>query len=206
MKKLIFPLLFCIALFSACSSPNRLQPTLSVQFSPSPPMTKTSIPEPTFIPTDTAVLPSPTPTETITPSPTFPPAGIFAIKFYPPLVLDYPANQWVDKSEYNNTEMMVNYLQNQDLKTCTIGTMGPSEFYPDSMKDVTLGNIGYQVLLDQNTTSGDTISYYFAISTSTGSIENDVGIAIFDVQSTPAEAKKCRVAAEDVLATLHRSD
>jgi hypothetical protein len=135
-----------------------------------------------------------------------PPAGVFAIKFYPPLVLDYPADQWVDKSEYDNTEMMVNYLQNQELKTCAIGPMGPSGFYPESMKDVTLGNIDYQVLLDQNTTSGDTISYYFAISTSTGSIENDVGIAIFDVQSTPAEAKNCRAAAEKVLATLRRAD
>lgn len=206
MKKLIYPLLFCIALFSACSSPNQLQPTLSVQFSPSPPMTKTSTPEPTFIPTDTAALPSPTPTETITPSPTFPPAGIFAIKFYPPLVLDYPTDQWVDKSEYNNLQMMVNFLQNRELESCVIGPMGPSGFWPESTIDKRLGSIDYQAQLDQKTDTGDWISYYFAISAPAGIIDNEIGTAHFFVKSNPAEAKKCRVAAEDVLATLHRSD
>jgi hypothetical protein len=211
MKKWIYPLLFWMALSSACSSPNPSQSTPSIQASPLPSMTIMSTPKPistatASLPTDTAALPSPISTDTSTPSPTHPPAGIFAVNFYPPLVLDYPTEQWLDKSEYDNTQMMVNYLQNKELKTCTIGPMGPSGFYPENMQDVTLGNITYQRLLDQKTNTGNLVSYYFALSSSVGSIENEVGIAHFDVQSSPAEAKECRVASEEVLTTLRRTD
>ncbi len=154
----------------------------------------------TPIPADTPVPGTPTPL------PTFPPAGIFAIKFYPPLVLDYPTDQWVDKSEYNNLQMMVNFLQNRELESCVIGPMGPSGFWPESTIDKRLGSIDYQAQLDQKTDTGDWISYYFAISAPAGIIDNEIGTAHFFVKSNPAEAKKCRVAAEDVLATLHRSD
>jgi hypothetical protein len=153
-------------------------------------------------PTDTAAPPSPTPTDTVTPSPTLPPAGIFAIKFYPPLVLDYPTEQWIDKSEYDNTQRMVNYLHYRELKTCTIGPRGASGFYPENMDEITLGNIRYQVLLDQKTTDGNAISFYFANI----EVKNEGGIPHFDVSSSLAEAEKCRTAAEEVLATLRRAD
>lgn len=152
------------------------------------------------------VAPSLTPTETITPSPTLPPAGVFAIKFYPPLVLDYPTDQWVDKSEYENTEMMVNYLQNQELKTCTIGPMGASGFYPENMEETTLGGIQYQYVQDQTSSTGNVNSYYFALSSLNGNIESEAGIPHFYVQSSPTDAEKCKTAAEEVLATLRRAD
>ena len=140
------------------------------------------------------------------PSPTRPPTGTFSIIFYPPLVLNYPADLWIDKSEYDNTERMVNYLQNKDLKTCAIFPIGPSGFYPDNMKEITLGDIHYQILLNQTTTNGNAISYYFAISAPKGSIESEAGIPHFDVQSSPKEATQCKEEAEIILATLHRAD
>jgi hypothetical protein len=99
---------------------------------------------------------------------------------------------------------MVNYLQNKELKTCTTSPMGPSGFWPERIIDLKLGRIDYQVQLDQKTETGDWISYYFAISAPAGIIDNETGTAHFFVKSTPAEAKKCRVASEEVLATLHR--
>ncbi len=94
--------------------------------------------------------------------------------------------------------MMINYLQNRELKTCIIRPMGASGFYPDNMEEMTLGNIRYQVLLDQKTTDGNAVSYYFA------NIKNEGGV--FAVLSSQTEAKKCRAAAEEVLATLRRAD
>ncbi len=146
------------------------------------------------------------PTDTVMPSPTPPPAGTFVIKFYPPLVLDYPTDQWIDKSEYNNTEIMINYLQNIELTTCTITPMGASGFYPENMNEIILGNIRYQILPDQKITAGNMASYYFAISSSKGSIKGGAGIPHFVVQSSPLEGEKCRIAAEKVLATLRRPD
>lgn len=206
MGKLIFILIFWIALLSACTSPNQLQSTQSVQVSASPSMTITYTPKSvstatsTSRPVDTAMPPAPTPTDTITPSSALPPAGVFVIKFYPPLVLDYSTELWLDKSEYDNTQMMVNYLQNKELKTCNIGPMGASGYYPENMKDITLGNIHYQVILDQKTTDGNAVSVYFA------DIQNEAGIPHFSVQSSTAEAKRCGAAAEAVLATLRQAD
>lgn len=170
---------------------------MTITFTPKPKSTATA-----SRPTDTAAPPSPTFTDTITPSPTLPPAGVFAIKFYPPLVLDYPTELWLDKSEYDNPQMMVNYLQNKELKTCTIGPMGASGYYPENMKDITLGNIHYQVLLDQKTTDGKAVSYYFANI----AVENEGGIPHFAVLSSQTEAKKCKAAAEEVFATLSQAD
>jgi hypothetical protein len=227
-----FMILALAAFLSACSVPPKVNPTAPVKPSqiplqvPSPTASSTTLvstagapsiipsfpatQKPTFTPTvppptGTAAPPSPTSTETSTPSPTPPPAGVFAIKFNPPLVLDYSTDQWIDKTEYVNTEKMVNTLQYRELESCSIGPMGPSGFYPDKMKEVRLGSIDYQILPDQKTTGGNAVSYYFALRTSNGSIENDVGIAHFSVQSSPAESKQCRAAAEEVLGTLRRA-
>ena len=205
MKKWIYPVFLWIALFAACSSPSQLQSTPAIQITPLPSITTTSTPKPTSIPTvdratNTTSPPSPSLIDTITPSPAFPPEGVFAIKFYPPLVLDYPAEQWLDQSEYDNTQMMVNYLQHRKMKTCTIGPMGASGFYPGNMDEIMLGSMGYQVLLDQQTTDGKVASYYFA------KIENEAGIPHFAVQYIPEEAEECRSAAEAVLATIRSPD
>jgi hypothetical protein len=157
-----------------------------------------------FIPTKTTTFTPPPPTPT--PGPTTPPAGTFAIKFYPPLVLDYPTDQWIDKSEYDNTQMMINFLQNSELMTCTINPMGPSGFYPDNMQEINLGGIRYQILLNQHLTNGTVANYYFAFITYKGIGEHLPGLPHFAVQSSPTEADKCRTTAEEVLATLHSPD
>lgn len=207
MKRLIYlSLLIGIALFTACSSRNRPQPTSSAQVDPSPTSAAASTPTPDSTaaaprPTGTAAPPSPAPTETVTPQPTLPPTGVFAIKFYPPLVLEYPPEQWLDQSEYHNTQRMVNYLQHKALESCTINPMGPSGFWPEDMVDLRLGSIDYQVQLDQKLTTGEWVSYYFAIS-APGIIDDEIGVPVFSVVSAPADAEKCRAAAEAVLATL----
>jgi hypothetical protein len=157
-----------------------------------------------FKPTKTTTFTPPPPTPT--PGPTTPPAGTFAIKFYPPLVLDYPTDQWIDKSEYDNTQMMINFLQNSELMTCTINPMGPSGFYPDNMQEINLGGIRYQILLNQHLTNGTVANYYFAFITYKGIGEHLPGLPHFAVQSSPTEAEKCRTAAEEVLATLQSPD
>jgi hypothetical protein len=121
-------------------------------------------------------------------------------------VLDYQPDQWIDTSEYGNAGMVLNYLQNKALKTCTIGTRGASGWYPDGMEEIILGTIHYQALLDQKISPGEVITVYFAENAPKGSIENEVGIPIFEVKSNTTEAKKCRAAAEEVLATLRRAD
>ena len=112
----------------------------------------------------------------------------------------------MDKSEYGNTKMMINFLQHSVLESCTIGPMGPSGFWPEDMSDKKLGSITYQVQYDQITSTGESVSYYFAISSTGARIDNDTGIAHFSVISNPSQAEGCKAAAEDVLATLRRAD
>jgi hypothetical protein len=159
-----------------------------------------------YIPKSTPTTTPTPPANTIIPSATNPPVGIFAIEFYPPLVFDYQTDQWIDKSDYGNKEEIINYLQNIDVKTCTINPMGASGFYPENMKKIYLGSIRYQILLNQSLTTGNVVNYYFALSSSIGSIESQAGVPHFAVQSSSIESEKCIIAAEKVLATLHSPD
>jgi len=45
----------------------------------------------------------------------------FELYFYRPLVVDYDPAVWEDRSEPDNKEMMVNYLQHRERESCTIG-------------------------------------------------------------------------------------
>lgn len=199
MKHLTFLFLVLLFISSACAPARKPVVTPSIQVSQS-----------TAIATSSPTLADPTitprPTNTISLSPTHPPVGIFPVEFYPPLVLDYGPGQWVDKSEYGNTKMMNNFLQHSVLESCTIGPMGPSGFWPEDMTDKKLGSITYQVQYDQVTSTGESVSYYFAISAPGAGIDNDTGIAHFAVISNPSQADGCKAAAEDVLATLRRAD
>lgn len=211
MMKLITLIIACMNLITACASPNLENPSPpAVQPSPAPSITFAITHTPTFTQSATrspsTVTPTLSPADTSTPGPTLPPAGIFADKFYPPLVLEYATDLWIDRSEYDNPRMMVNILQHRELKRCEIGTMGPSGFWPEITIDMKLGSVNYQVQLDQKTEAGEWISYYFAISAPAGIIDNDTGTAHFYVKSSPAEAKQCRPAAEAVFGTLRRAD
>jgi len=123
--------------------------------------------------------------------------GEFKLIFYPPLVMNYEVQSWTDKSEYNNSSIKINYLQHQKLEACTIGVQGPSGFYPEDMKTVTLGKIVYQVFTQES--SGKINTFYFAQNTTT----SEGNIPILIVQSDASEDDECRAEAEKVLASLN---
>jgi len=195
MKHLTFLLFVCLFIFSACTPADQQIDASSSQPSHLP-ATASASP----IPADPTITPRPT--KTITPNPTQPPEGIFAIKIYPLLVLDYDPLLWDDLSEYSNTEWMINFLQHRELDTCRIGPMGPSGFWPEDMAEKKLGNIDYQVKYDQVDSTGGRASFYFAMDAIGGRIENEFGIPHFAVMYDPSQAEGCKAAAEDVLATL----
>lgn len=147
------------------------------------------------------------PTRTATVQPTLPPEGTFSLKIYPPLILTYDSQLWADRSQYDNSEMMVNYLQHRRFRTCLLAPLGPSGYFPEHMDEKVIGDITYQVALDQKLSTGELSSNYFALSSAAGNIQyghND-GIAVFSVSSSAEEAADCRAAAEEVLATLRRT-
>lgn len=138
------------------------------------------------------------------------PTGLaeFELYFYRPLVVDYDPEVWEDRSEPENTEMMVNYLQHRQLESCTIGVRGPSGFYPEDMQEVTLGDITYQVY-EQELSGGAVVRDYFFKSATTEAFEevfNTVGVSILQVQYHPSERRDCLAAAEEVFATLRPSE
>jgi hypothetical protein len=131
----------------------------------------------------------------------------FELYFYRPLVIDYNLALWEDRSEPDNKEKMVNYLQHRVLKSCTVGVRGPSGFYPTDMPDVTLGDITYQVYQEE-LPGGTVVQNYFFKSATTNEFDEVVktlGIPIFEVQSSPSEAQDCLAAAEILFASLHDS-
>lgn len=132
----------------------------------------------------------------------------FDLYFYRPLVVDYDPAVWEDRSEPDNKEMMVNYLQHRELASCTIGARGASGFYPENTQDVTLGDITYQVYV-QEIASGAVVQDYFFKSAPTDTFDevlNTMGIPILEVQYQPSEEQDCLAAAEEVFATLHPSE
>jgi hypothetical protein len=125
------------------------------------------------------------------------PPGVFTLIFYPPFVMNYEVQSWTDKSEYDNFNITINHLQHQKLEACTIGVQGPSGFYPEDMKTVTLGKIVYQVFTQES--SGKINTFYFAQNTTTP----EGSIPILIVQSDALEADECKAEAEKVLASLN---
>ena len=131
-----------------------------------------------------------------------PPAGVFWLMFYPPLVMAYDPDLWIDESEYGNTDRMINFLRHKHLETCTMGVRGPSGFYPDNMKTVRLGTIDYQVFTGDRLYAGKVMSDYFAIGSSGETIENETGIPVLELSAIPSEIEQCVRDAEKVLANL----
>jgi hypothetical protein len=130
------------------------------------------------------------------------PAGVFVLKFYPPLVLDYDITLWTDESQYENQAKTINYLQAKNLETCTIGPIGPSGFYPFPDEIVQLNGVNYQVKTLERPRVGFVSTYYFEDNSLTG-YDYDIGIIVLEVQASPDEWSQCKNQAEIVLATLH---
>ena len=143
-------------------------------------------------------IPSKTPTVTPTPVPT----GVFALKFYPPLILNYDPILWDDKSEYTNLEMMINYLQSRELDTCQIGVAGPSGNFPPQYEVITYGNVRYLVSKTEDIVNKLTYGLFIEDQSL---VEYDYtdGLPVLNVIANPEEWLACMDRAEKVLASLN---
>lgn len=205
MSKLIFVFFILTLLTSSCLSSNsRLEESIATAVEDPIPSSETtsvkSIPVSSITPSaiiegsaTVNVRNSTATTKTVyTPIPD----GVFVLMFYPPFVMDYDDQLWIDKSEYDNSEMMINYLQNQKLKDCIISVQGPSGFYPSDMGSISLGEIIYQVYTQNSLDK--IITFYFPQNLTTS--EGNVPILI--VQAKSAEVNECKTEAEKVLSSL----
>jgi hypothetical protein len=145
-------------------------------------------------------IPSQTPT--ITPSPV--PSGVFALKFYPPLIMNYDPDVWVDKSEYTNTDWMINYLQSISLITCKIGVQGPTDFNgPVTWEEVQIGELKFSIPKFEQTDTSGLMSAMYLENGSLEGYDYIPGIPIPVIISSSEEWTACKAIAEDVLKTLH---
>ncbi len=110
--------------------------------------------------------------------------------------MNYDSELWEDKSEYGNSNMIINYLENQKINSCTLGVQGPSGFFPENMDFITLGKISYQVYTQESSDKINT--FYFADNLTT----TDGNIPSLVVQSGKSQAHDCKVEAEKVLSSL----
>ena len=199
MKCPIASLILLAGIYLAGCSLTQPVPSATVPPAASTPLrataTITRTPRPTPLPTYTR-----TATATISPSPTPVPEGIFALKFYPPTAMRYDPQTWRDRSEYDNSAMMVNHLQARNLKTCTIGPMGPSGFFPLPDKTIQLGENSFGVTLLDPAETADP-QKQTAVYINSGLLA-DYAI-VLAVTADQAQWAACQPLAEEVLATLH---
>ena len=143
------------------------------------------------------IEPAPT---TITPVP----PGVFALKFYPPLIMEYETSEWKDKSRYEDTRVIGNYLQTRKLETsCILGVQGPTDFNgtPPVFVPIQLGEISYSMIFWGDTQPGDKSAWYIENQSLTG-YDYSPGLPILVVQASSSEWERCKALAEKVLSTL----
>jgi hypothetical protein len=143
-------------------------------------------------------IPSKTPTATPTPDP----AGVFSLKFYPPLIMDYDPALWENKSEPANPDWMINYLQSREMDTCQIGVVGPSGNFPPQLEVVTFGNVRY-LLSKSEVIVNELIYALFFEDQSLKEFDYSNGLPVLSLNASPADWFACMGLAEEVLATLH---
>jgi hypothetical protein len=132
------------------------------------------------------------------------PPGTFALKFYPPLIMEYDTSEWTDESRYEDTRFMGNYLQTNKIETsCSIGVRGPTDFNgtPPVFVPVQLGDISYSVIFRENTQPGDKSAWYIENQSLIG-YDYSPGLPILTVQASASDWDRCQPLAEEVLATL----
>ena len=156
------------------------------------------------------ISPTKPPTVTVTATSTLVPAGVFALKFYPPLIMNYDFSVWKDESQYDNNSMMVNFLQAQNLSTCMIGPIGPSGHFPSPDAIIMLGKIHYEFSSMQSSVDGMMIGVYIVDSSVDPSqtlpgYDSIHGLPKLNVIASALEWEQCKDLAEGVLATLHSS-
>lgn len=134
-------------------------------------------------------------------TPTPVPLGVFALKFYPPLIMSYDPALWRDESRYTDYMFMFNYLQASNLKTCQIGVVGPSGNFPADAKLVRLGNVGYWYALSEISTPGMTGALYIE-NQSLSNFDYTDGLPVLMISASKPEWDRCKVLGEVVLSTL----
>jgi hypothetical protein len=134
-------------------------------------------------------------------TPTPLPPGIFALKFYPPLIMSYDPSVWMDKSRYTDYKFMVNYLQASNLKTCQIGVVGPSGNFPADAKPVWVGKVEYFYSLSEVGTPGMTGALYIE-NQSLSKFDYTDGLPVLMITASKPEWDRCKVLGEVVLSTL----
>lgn len=187
-----------------CSDIAYSSPT-SINMTPPPEMMSTDpIATAEFIETesikDVVVTDLPSVTATTTPVPT----GVFALLFYPPLIMNYDPSMWKDESQYIDRSVMVNYLQAKNLTTCTIGVQGPTDFNdPLSSEIILLDGINFSILSFSETSSDFVNRAYLADQSLVGFDYANYGLPVFWISAKSTEWNECQEFAEEVLATLH---
>jgi hypothetical protein len=177
--------------------------------SPSPslmPPVQTETPKPTRTPNDEPHIgiddPEPTLTPRITPSPTRVPLGVFALLIYSPMTMTYDAADWTDESDYDEINLMQNYLQAITLRSCKIGVQGPTSFDPSTHTSeiVSLGDIKYEIKTFEDEQTGSVTAFYIAYEI--GGLPLPLNTAIPVITASRQEWSECKTLGEVVLATL----
>lgn len=158
----------------------------------------------------TSISKTKTPIMTLSPfsintiTPTTVPLGVFAIMFYPPLVLDYEPSRWEDKSKYDDRSIIVNHLQAKELPTCILWIQGPTGFYDvKESEDILLQNISYTKLTLPESFSPDYSSVYYLAKNSFSGYNGELyGLPVFGIGSISSEWEECKGLGEKVLSTL----
>jgi hypothetical protein len=88
------------------------------------------------------------------------------------------------------------------MDTCTIGTIGPSGFYPPPDEIVQLNEVRFQVKTLERPKVVIITTYYFEDNSLSG-FDYDNGFPVLEAQASPGEWEQCKTQAEKVLTTLH---
>lgn len=128
--------------------------------------------------------------------------GMFALQYYPPLVMEYDPEAWMDKSEPGNKQAYVNFLQSKELGSCTIGVNLPSGWGDYPHETVQLGHVNYTVYTfgDSPSSPGQITAIYFA--NQLVGADYRIGIPMPMISASNAEWNRCKMLGEVVLATL----
>lgn len=127
----------------------------------------------------------------ITATPTSVPLGTYALSFfYTPLIMNYDPLKWENK----------NGLHAKNLTSCMINEGGPTDFNGlHSTEVMGLGKINYTVLTFPDS-APDVVSWVYLADEAHAT---EYGLPVFWVSAKSNEWDKCKVLAEEVLATLH---
>lgn len=130
------------------------------------------------------------------------PIGEFLLLWYPPLEMHYDPSQWIDKSNYVDSYILVNYLQSRILETCKITVSGPTEFnYPHESEIVLLGKVQYEKKRFEDMSTAF-ISIFYIENGYLDNYDYDQGFPLLIVSASQAEFDECVSLSELVLSSL----